>query len=297
MKRANIFLTVTALQTDATQAVNSKTQFAQIEDYKIAYRSVGKGEPFILCSRFRGNLDDWDPAFLDALATKYQVITFNYKGLASSTGAPHSNILGFAKDVVDLADVLGFKKIIVGGWSLGGWVAQIVTTEFSERILHTILIGTKPPGKVEYPLEEIFINTAYKPDYTIEDETILFFEPKSKISSEAAIQSHERITERKEKDPKVKPELWEFYGKCHDDYANDPYNSRQKIMSTNIPILVISAHHEVCFPPENWFELNNKLPTTQLIIIPQAGHGPHHQYPKMVADYIDNFIQNIKYDG
>jgi pimeloyl-ACP methyl ester carboxylesterase len=297
MKKFNLILFSSLSEGSYGQRANeSKTQFAEVGDHKIAYRSIGNGEPIILCSRFRANLDDWDPAFLDALAKNYQVITFNYKGLASSTGTTHVDVFGFAKDAVDLADALKIKKFIVGGWSLGGWVAQIVTTEFSERISHCILIGTKPPGKVDYPIEEIFMNTAYIPDYTIEHETILFFDPKSKISCEAAIESHDRMAQRKEKDPKVKPELWECYGKCHDDYENDPYNARQKIMSTTIPILVISAHHEICFPPENWFELNQKLPTAQLITIPQTGHGPHHQYPELVANYIDNFIQNIKYN-
>jgi pimeloyl-ACP methyl ester carboxylesterase len=32
-------------------------------------------------------------------------------------------MLLFAKDVVDLSKALNFKKIIVGGWSFGGWVA------------------------------------------------------------------------------------------------------------------------------------------------------------------------------
>ncbi|MFV5692982.1 alpha/beta fold hydrolase [Flavobacterium sp. LT1R49] len=297
MKNRNLLLLFSSLSAGAVDLIagESKTQFAEVGDHKIAYRSIGTGDPLILCPRFRANLDDWDPAFLDALAKQYKVITFNYKGLASSTGNPHSDILGFAKDVTDLADALKIKKFIVGGWSLGGWVAQIVTTEFPERVSHTILIGTKPPGKVNYPLEEIFLNTAYIPDYTVEHETILFFDPTSKISREAAIKSHERIAQRKDKDPKVKPELWEFYGKCHDDYEKDPYGARQKLMTTKIPILVISAHHEICFPPENWFELNQKLPTTQLITIPQTGHGPHHQYPEMVASYIDNFIQKIKY--
>ncbi|WP_348811362.1 alpha/beta fold hydrolase [Flavobacterium maritimum] len=275
-------------------AVESPTQYAAIQDYRIAYRSIGEGPPFILNNRFRGNLDDWDPAFLDALAKKYKVYTFNYKGLASSTGTPHETILGFAKDAVDLADALSIDKFILGGWSLGGWAAQVATIEFPERISHTILIGTKPPGKVNYPLEEIFIKTAYIPDYTIEHEIILFFEPTSEISRNAAIKSHERINKRKEKDLKVKQELWEYYGKAHEDYANDPYDARNKMMASKIPVLVISAHHEVCFPPENWFELNQKLPTAQLITIPQAGHGVHHQYPEMITCYIETFIKNTQ---
>jgi pimeloyl-ACP methyl ester carboxylesterase len=90
---------------------------------KIAYRSIEKGDPIILCQRFRGNLDDWDPAFLDALSKNYNVITFDYTGFASSSGNPLTNMLFFAKIVVGLSEALNFKKIIVGGWSFGGWVA------------------------------------------------------------------------------------------------------------------------------------------------------------------------------
>lgn len=274
-----------------SEAIQSETKFASIKDHKIAYRSIGKGLPIILCNRFRGNLDDWDPAFLDALAQKYQVITFNFKGLASSTGTPHETILGFGKDALDLADALNIDKFILGGWSLGGWAAQVLTTEFPNRITHTILIGTKPPGKVSHSMEEIFLKTAYILDYTLEHETILFFEPTSEISKKAAVESHKRINKRKDKDPKVRPELWEYYAKSHDDYIKDPYKSREKLMQTNIPILVISANHEVCFPPENWFELNQKLPTATLITIAQTGHGPQSQYPDMIARYIDDFIE------
>jgi pimeloyl-ACP methyl ester carboxylesterase len=270
----------------------SETQFATVEGRKIAYRSIGKGEPIILCQRFRGNLDDWDPAFLNELAKNYQVVTFDYTGMASSTGNPHTNMMGFSSDVKDLAQFLGFKKIIVGGWSFGGWVAQIVITEFPQLVSQALLIGTKPPGKNEFSFEEIFLKTAYKPVNDFEDEVILFFEPISAFSRKAAKESHDRIASRTSgKDEKVKLEHLKFYGMGNDDFTKDPYNARTKLTTTTIPILVISGDHEVCFPPENWFALNRKLPTTQVVVIPRAGHGPQHQYPQMTASFIHSFIQ------
>ena len=273
-------------------AVNTPTQFADINGRKIAYRTVGSGEPMILCQRFRGNLDDWDPAFIDALAKNYEVIIFDYTGFGSSTGNPHTNMKEFATDVTDLAKALGHQKIILGGWSFGGWVAQIITTEQPELLSQTILIGTKPPGENKHQIEEIFLQTAYKPEYDVTDEVILFFEPISAFSRKAAQESHDRIAARKEKDPTVKMEHLPFYGQGHEDFVKDPYNARQKLTTTTIPILVISGDHEVCFPPENWFELNRKLPTTQVVVIPRSGHGPQHQYPEMTANYIHAFIQN-----
>jgi pimeloyl-ACP methyl ester carboxylesterase len=284
-----------AVINDPVNATNSRTRFAETGGRKIAYRSIGKGEPMILCQRFRGILDDWDPAFLDELAKNYNVIIFDYSGFASSTGNPHSDMMGFAGDVVDLAKALKFNKIIIGGWSFGGWVAQIVTTEFPELVSQMILIGTRPPGKVTHDFEELFRQTAYKPVNDFEDEVVLFFEPISDLSRQLAKESHERIARRTvDRDPLVKLEQLQYYGKGGADYTKDPYNARQKLTKTTTPILVISGDHEICFPPENWFELNRKLPTTQVVVIPRAGHGPHHQYPEMTAAYIHSFIETNK---
>lgn len=144
-------------------AINSKTSFSEINGRKLAYRSIGKGESIILCQRYRGNLEDWDPAFLDALATDFTVIIFDYSGFGLSTGTPPVNMIGFANDVKDLAKSLGLQKIIVGGWSFGGAVAQIATTEFPELVSHAVLLGTRPPGLFKHAPEKIFLETSAKP--------------------------------------------------------------------------------------------------------------------------------------
>jgi len=280
-------------KTTALDAVSSEILFAHTPDGKIAYRSAGTGPPMILCARFRGNLDSWDPAFLAALAKNYQVITFDYSGLGSSTGTPPTDVLSFANNVKDLAQALNLDKIIVGGWSLGGFVSAIVMTEYPELVSHNIMIGTKPPGENEHDMEQIFLDTAYKPYYDLEDETILFFEPTSEISREAARLSHERMAHwTSSPDVRIPEEFWNNYMLCGADYAKDIYKSREKFGTTRIPVLVISADHEICFPPENWFALNRKLPTTQLIVIPESGHGVQHQYPDLVAEYITSFINS-----
>lgn len=286
----------TTAATSAITAVNSPTLFAAVNGRKIAYRLTGAGDPIILCQRFRGVLDDWDPAFIDALAQHYTVVIFDYTGLGNSTGHPHPDMKGFSSDVTDLASFLGFPKIILGGWSFGGWVAQVLMTLQPLLVSQVFLIGTKPPGVNQHNFEEIFLRTAYKPVNDFDDEIILFFEPISSFSRAAAKASHNRIVERlTDRSPLVRPEQFIFYGNGNDDFINDPYNARQMLEETEIPVLVISGDHEVCFPPENWFELNRKLPTTQLVVIPRSGHGPQHQYPEMCADFIHAFIRkNIR---
>ena len=66
-------------------ALTAPTQFIETGGRTLAYRSIGKGKPILLATRFRGTLDLWDPAFLNGLAENgFRVITFDYSGLGLS---------------------------------------------------------------------------------------------------------------------------------------------------------------------------------------------------------------------
>ena len=80
-------------------AVAAPNQWVESNGRRLAYRTVGAGTPLVLCTRFRGNLDTWDPAFLDALAVRgFLVVTFDYSGLGLSTGARSYAVPALAQD-------------------------------------------------------------------------------------------------------------------------------------------------------------------------------------------------------
>lgn len=276
-------------------ATNSETQFADIAGRKIAYRSIGEGNPIILINRFRGTLDTWDPLFLDLLAEKHQVITFDYSGIGYSTGKLPTDIKEVAKDVKDLADFLKIKKAILMGWSYGGLVTQAATHQYPELVTHTILLGTGPIGKRVVPLDQSFLDHALKPINDFNDEVILFFEPESEESKKAAKASHDRIGKRIDvsKIPSTM-EVFQLYFAGGEGAAEDKDNFRDKLKTTKTPILIISGDHDTSFAVENWYPLTRQLPTSQLIVLPQTGHAPQHQNIPLVVNYIDNFIQNTK---
>ena len=70
-----------------------------------AYRELGDGAvPLVLLQHFRGNLDNWDPPLLDALAANRRVVVFDNVGVGGSSGvtpghrcrdgARHDHVLG-----------------------------------------------------------------------------------------------------------------------------------------------------------------------------------------------------------
>jgi pimeloyl-ACP methyl ester carboxylesterase len=56
-----------------------------------AYRRFGNADgaalPLVCFQRYRGNLDNWDPALVDAIAVGREVILFDNAGVGGSTGA------------------------------------------------------------------------------------------------------------------------------------------------------------------------------------------------------------------
>src|SRR6266567_3704349 len=77
-----------------------------------AYRDVGSGEiPLVLLQHFRGNLDNWDPALIDDLAAERRVVTFNNRGVASTSGLTPSTIEAMAHDAIAFVDAIGFQEI------------------------------------------------------------------------------------------------------------------------------------------------------------------------------------------
>ncbi|MBS7252487.1 alpha/beta fold hydrolase [Flavobacterium branchiicola] len=278
-----------------TNAVNAATEFADLPGRKIAYRSIGEGNPIILINRFRGTIDTWDPLFLDLLAEKYRVITFDYSGIGYSTGTLPTDTKEVAKDVKDLADFLKIKKAILMGWSYGGLVAQAAMHQYPELTTHTILLGTGPMGKRVVPLEQSFLDHALKPINDLEDEIVLFFEPESEASKKAAKASHDRIAQRIDvsKIPSTM-EVFQLYFAGGEAASQDNDNFREKLKTTKTPILIISGDHDTSFAVENWYPLTRQLPTSQLILLPQTGHAPQHEHVNLVVNYIDIFLENTK---
>ncbi|MDK4716029.1 alpha/beta hydrolase [Rhizobium sp. CNPSo 4039] len=278
-----------------SKADAAPTKFADLSSRKIAYRMFGSGTPLVLAVRFRGTLDAWDPLFLDELAKSFTVVIFDYTGLGASSGEPTYLRESLAQDAKDLIDYLGFGKVVIGGWSLGGVVAQVVAAKFPEAVSHAVLIGTAPPGTPEVPGDPLFMRTAMKPQNDLEDEFILFFEPQSGRSTAAAARSHDRLANRKRDRSPTIPEstFMKLLSEAKDRSTifPDPEGAYMSALATSeIPILVVSGDHDIACPVENWYGLSRKWQSMHLLTTPQSGHAPHHQEPEFVARAIAAFV-------
>lgn len=287
----------TAMAAQSASAAGASTGFVEVDGRKLAYRSVGKGKPIVLCHRFRGVLGLWDPAFIDGLAAEgFQVVTFDYSGLGQSTGEKSYNPRALVKDAKDLIDGLGLNDVVIGGWSIGGIVAQIYLAMFGTNVSHVVLLATTPPGRLVKPAEQLFYDAAAQPGTSLDQFTTIFFEPKDENSRAASKRSFDRIfSEKNLRSPEV-PVDWAIaqIGKTPQNPVFPSDEVLHVLKTTSVPILHLGADHDIIFPVENWYALNGQLPSLQLITYPRAGHSPHHQYPEIAAKQLAGFINGTR---
>src|SRR5438552_8619893 len=113
-----------------------------------AYRELGPkgGIPVIFFVHLAATLDNWDPRIVDPIARNRHVIAFDNRVVGASTGAVPDTVEAMADDAYTFIKPLGFSKIDIFSFSLGGMVAQALVVKHPELVRKLVLTGTGPKG-------------------------------------------------------------------------------------------------------------------------------------------------------
>ena len=124
------------------------TQAVSVDGTNFAYRSTGAPAevPVILFNHLAAVLDDWDPRVIDGLAGEHQIITFDNRGVGASDGDTPHTVAEMADDAIAFIRALGYDRVDVLGFSLGGAVAQEVVLRAPDLVRRLILAGIGPAG-------------------------------------------------------------------------------------------------------------------------------------------------------
>src|SRR5258708_1323596 len=122
-------------------------QTVRVKGKNFVYRKIGDkpGIPVVFLHHLTAVLEDWDPAIADGLAKSRPVIVFDNRGVGGSGGMTPDNVADMAKDAMAFIDALGLAKVDLFGFSLGGFIAQIIAQERPHLVRRIILAGTPPP--------------------------------------------------------------------------------------------------------------------------------------------------------
>lgn len=258
-----------------------------------AYRELGpvSGTPIIFLNHLAGVLDNWDPRVVDGIAARHHVITFDNRGVGASQGRTPRSVAAMARDAVAFIRALGHDQVDLLGFSLGGFIAQVIAAEQPRLVRKLILAGTGPAGgegidKVT-PITLLDTLTA---TLTFKDPKEYLFFTRTANGKATARQFVNRLKERTDNRDKpisvtaFRNQLKAIHTWGRQTPANLGVISQQ--------VLVVNGDHDRMVPSSNSAELARRLPNAQLTLYPDAGHGGIFQYHDTFVDEAVNFLSS-----
>ena len=123
--------------------------FIHVDDIQLAYTDTGLGLPVVLLHGYPFNRTLWNEQ-VSALSNGYRVITPDLRGLGESESRPGAATMNrMAQDVAALLDRLEISRAVIGGLSMGGYVALAFYKQFPSRVRALILADTRAQADTE----------------------------------------------------------------------------------------------------------------------------------------------------
>lgn len=274
--------------------LTAPTQFIEIDGARFAYRRWGNASsgqpPLFFLQHFRGGMDHWDPLMTDGLAARREVILYDPRGLASSTGTPRGLIEDMADDAAMMISAIGLTKVDVVGFSLGGMVAQDLTRRHPDLVRKLMLLGTQPRGGNPDPDPRIF-EVAPNPVPTVDDFLFLFFGP-SEAAKQAGRAFWDRRHLRADQDPPSSVEVMMGQIAANTAFVTplDPDAPFAHLHKITQPTLIVNGVNDVMIDTINSWHMVQNIPNARLIVYPDAGHGAQFQYPERFLKHAVQFL-------
>ena len=262
--------------------VTAATKFVQVRNATYAYRRFGGGStaPLVCLQHFMGNLDNWDPAISDVVASGREVILFDNAGIGRSTGKVPETVEGMAADALAFMDALGVERVDLLGFSLGGMVAQEIALVRPSLVRKMLLVGTAPEGGEEIMrIEKPALKTIFASNLTGSQRLVkLFFAP-SASSQSAGVAFTARLAQRyQDREPASGPEIAKaqiaaFH--AWESFVDERFAKLRKICQ---PCLVVTGVFDILIPVRNSYLLSEHPPNAVLLTYPDSGHGSLFQF-------------------
>lgn len=273
----------------AANLANAPNLLLEAGGVRFGYRRLGPeaGVPLVLLQHFTGTIDSWDPAVVDTLAADRPVIVFNNRGVGTSSGEVPDSVHAMAIDAEAFIRALGLGQVDLLGFSLGGFVAQILAAERPDLVRRLVLTGTAPPGGEEHLVA--VVDDAARRRGADDIRLPLFFTPSaSSQTSGRAFLARQAI--RADRDPDRGEAVSEGQAKALIDWCAAPGDGDALIGAIGQPVLVVSGSDDTMLPAANALRLFHGLTNAQLILYPDAGHGALFQHPARFAGHVQLFL-------
>ena len=258
---------------------NTPTHTINAGGVEFAYRQLGPGTevPVVFLTHLAAVLDNWDPRALDGIAAKHRVVTFDNRGVGASSGATPTSIEEMARDAVTFIGALGLDQVDLFGFSMGGMIAQVIAQDEPHLVRKLILAGTGPAGGQGIKnVTRISHLDTIRGLLTFQDPKQFLFFTRTPNGRQAGREFLARLKERAQnRDKAISLRSYAAQLKAIHRWGLEQPSDLSAIHQ---PVLVANGESDKMVPTTNSADLARRLPDSELVTYPDAGHGGIFQF-------------------
>ncbi|MCA1566904.1 MAG: alpha/beta hydrolase [Acidobacteria bacterium] len=259
---------------------------ARVRGIELAYEVAGAGSPIVLLHGFPFNRTLWREQVESLGGHHHRVITVDLRGHGETTATREPATMEvMAEDVAALLDELGIARVVIGGLSMGGYVALAFTRLFPERVRALLLADTRPQadtGEARLAREETATRALGEGMQTIADAML----PKLFAPSTQA--------ER----PEVVARVREMILNTNPQGAASALRGMavredhtKFLREINCPALIIVGSLDQITPPADAELMRREIRGSRLEVIAGAGHVSNVERPAEFNRALENFLR------
>jgi pimeloyl-ACP methyl ester carboxylesterase len=260
-----------------------------------AYRDTGGGRegalPLVLLQHFRGNLDNWDPALIDALAATRRVITFDNAGVGGSVGTTPDTIEQMARDAIAFVAAMDFSQVDLLGFSIGSFVAQQIALTRPAIVRTLVLASSAPQGADGMHGWAPEVIGAVGTPHTSPEAYLEVFFARSATSRQAGGEALRRIYARTE--DRDTATTWATREAQYDavcTWGIPDHAKLQRLSCLRMPVFVANGDSDPMIRPHYSYLLAGLIPQARVKLYPDSAHGFLFQHHAEFAADVEAFL-------
>ncbi|HNX46580.1 MAG: alpha/beta hydrolase [Anaerolineaceae bacterium] len=239
----------------------------KLDEMEMVLDDIGSGKDILLVHGLGLNRGIWRP-IADLYGDQARFILPDMRGHGeSSLGNPAESMEQFAQDLVRLLDALGIEKVVLGGHSMGGYIALAFAERYPERLEALAMIATN--ARADAPQK--------RADRLADAEEVMCLG-----TARYAIKLAERLSDQ----PKVIAEMEEVIAATPPEglrnvlraIAGRP-NRAAVLAGLRQPLLVVAGREDKISNRETAEEMRDLNQHSRLVVFPGVGHMPMLEAP------------------
>jgi pimeloyl-ACP methyl ester carboxylesterase len=256
-----------------------------------AYRELGPkgGIPIVFFVHLAATLDNWDPRIVDPIAKNRHVIAFDQRGVGASTGQVPDTIEEAAEHAYEFIAALGFDKIDIFSFSMGGMIAQDLIVKHPDLVRRLVLTGTGPRGGKD--IDKVVATTYWdilRATLTRSDPKEFLFFNRNASGKPAAKAFVKRLEERTaDRDQEIGLKAFRTQLKAIQKFGRSAPSDLSRFTQ---PTLIANGDNDRMVPSVLSEDLHRRIKGSELIIYPDSGHGGIFQFHDKFAPVAVEFL-------